>query len=131
MSGRDDELTLIEQRLFKLPPAKFREIVAVLEDRRPEFGGRGPIDAVMSKMRPRLVRMKLARKLTLQRVFCRAFEELLTDDPVPKGVGTRVARPSIDPCWRVFVDHADVRRLQKLAANLRTCSEDDSRRIER
>jgi hypothetical protein len=131
MSGRDDELTLIEQRLFKLPPAKFREIVAVLEDRRPEFGGRGPIDAVMSKMRPRLVRMKLARKLTLQRVFCRAFEELLTDDPDPKGVGTRVARQSIDPCWRVFVDHADVRRLQKLAANLRTCSEDDTRRIER
>jgi hypothetical protein len=131
MSGRDDELTLIEQRLFKLPPAKFREIVAVLEDRRPEFGGRGPIDAVMSKMRPRLVRMKLARKLTLQRVFCRAFEELLTDESDPKGVGTRVARCSIDPCWRVFIDHADVRRLQKLAANLRTCGEDDSRRIER
>jgi hypothetical protein len=131
MSGRDDELTLIEQRLFKLPPAKFREIVAVLEDRRPEFGGRGPIDAVMSKMRPRLVRMKLARKLTLQRVFCRAFEELLTDEPDPKGVGTRIARLSIEPCWRVFVDHADVRRLQKLAANLRTCGEDDTRRIER
>lgn len=131
MSGRDDELTLIEQRLFKLPPAKFRQIVAILEDRRPEFGGRGPIDAVMSKMRPRLVRMKLARKLTLQRLFCRPFEELLTDDADPKGIGTKVSRRSIEPCWRLFVERADVRRLQKLAANLRTCGEDDGRRVER
>ena len=131
MSAPDDELTLIEKRLFKLAPAKFRKIVAVLEDRRAEFGGRGPVDTLMSKMRPRLVRMRLARKLTLQRVFCRAFEELLTDEPDPQGIGTRITRQSIDPCWRIFVDRADVRRLQKFAANLRACSEDDSRRIER
>jgi hypothetical protein len=131
MSAPDDELTLIEKRLFKLAPAKFRKIVAVLEDRRAEFGGRGPVDTLMSKMRPRLVRMRLARKLTLQRLFCRAFEELLTDDPEPQGFGTRIARQSIDPCWRIFVDHADVRRLQKFAANLRACGEDDGRRVER
>ncbi len=131
MSGPDDELTLIEKRLFKLAPAKFRKIVAVLEDRRAEFGGRGPVEALMSKMRPRLVRMRLARKLTLQRIFCRAFEELLTDEPDPQGIGTRVSRQSIDPCWRIFVDRADVRRLQKFAANLRACGEDDSRRVER
>ncbi len=131
MSGRDDELTLIEKRLFKLSPAKFRKIVAVLEDRRPEFGGRGAVDALMSKVRPRLVRMRLARKLTLQRIFCRAFEELLTDDPDPKGVGTKIARQSIDPCWRLFVDRADIRRLQKLSTNLRTLGEDDGRRTER
>lgn len=131
MSDRDDELTLIEKRLFKLPPAKFRQIVAVLEDRRPEFGGRGPVEALMSKMRPRLVRMRLARKLTLQRVFCRPFEELLTDEADPKGIGTRLSRQSIDPCWRVFVDNADVKRLQKLAANLRSCGEEDGRRVER
>ena len=128
---KDDELTLIERRLFKLPPAKFRQIVAVLEDRRPEFGGKGPVDSLMSKMRPRLVRMRLARKLTLQRIFCRPFEELLTDEPDPKGIGTRVARQSIEPCWRLFVEKADVKRLQKLAANLRACAEDDVRRIER
>lgn len=127
----DDELTLIEKRLFKLTPAKFRQIVAVLEDRRPEFGGHGPVEALMSKMRPRLVRMRLARKLTLQRVFCRPFEELLTDDPDPKGVGTRVSRRSIEPCWRLFVEKADVRRLQKLASNLRSCGEEDGRRVDR
>ncbi|HEX9462559.1 MAG TPA: hypothetical protein VGB82_08165 [Alphaproteobacteria bacterium] len=131
MSDRDDELTLIEKRLFKLPPAKFRQIVAVLEDRRPELGGRGPVEALMSKMRPRLVRMRLARKLTLQRVFCRPFEELLTDEADPKSIGTRLSRQSIDPCWRVFVDNADVKRLQKLAANLRACGEEDGRRVER
>lgn len=131
MSGPDDELTLIERRLFKLAPAKFRKIVAVLEERRPEFGGRGPVEALMSKMRPRLVRMRLARKLTLQRIFCRAFEELLTDEPDPQGIGTQVSRQSIDPCWRVFVDRADVRRLQKFAANLRSCGDDDGRRVER
>jgi hypothetical protein len=131
MADRDDELTLIEKRLFKLPPAKFRQIVAVLEDRRPELGGRGPVEALMSKMRPRLVRMRLARKLTLQRVFCRPFEELLTDEADPKSIGTRVSRQSIDPCWRVFVDNADVKRLHKLAANLRACGEDDGRRVER
>ena len=131
MSGPDDELTLIEKRLFKLAPAKFRKIVAVLEDRRAELGGRSPVDTLMSKMRPRLIRMRLARKLTLQRVFCRAFEELLTDDPDPQGVGTRVSRQSIDPCWRIVVDRADVRRLQKFAANLRTCGDEDGRRVER
>jgi hypothetical protein len=77
------------------------------------------------------VRLRSARKLTLQRIFCRPFEELLTDEPDPKGIGTRVPRKSIDPCWRLFVDRADVRRLQKLSANLRTCGEDDSRRVER
>ena len=131
MSDKDDELTLIEKRLFKLAPAKFRQIVAVLEDRRPEFGGKGPVDSLMSKMRPRLVRMRLARKLTLQRIFCRPFEELLTDEPDPKGIGTRVSRQSIEPCWRLFVEKADVKRLQKLAANLRATGEDDGRRVER
>jgi hypothetical protein len=131
MTDKDDELTLIEKRLFKLTPAKFRKIVAVLEDRRHDFGGKGPVEALMSKMRPRLVRMRLARKLTLQRVCCRAFEELLTDDAEPKGVGTRVSRRSIDPVWRLFIDAADVRRLQKFAANLRACGDDDARRVER
>jgi hypothetical protein len=42
MTDRDDELTLIEKRLFKLPPAKFREIVAVIEDRRSDLGGAAP-----------------------------------------------------------------------------------------
>jgi hypothetical protein len=130
MTDRDDELTLIEKRLFKLPPAKFREIVAVIEDRRSDLGGRSPVDALMSRMRPRLVRMRLARRLTLQRLFCRPFEELLTDDPAPRGIGTRVSRQSIEPCWRLFVERADARRLQRLSANLRA-SDDDSRRTER
>ncbi len=130
MSAPDDELTLIEQRLLKLSPAKFRQIVAVLEDRRPEFGGRGAVDALMSKMRPRLVRLRPARKLTLQRIFCRPFEELLTNDAEPKGIGTLVPRRSIDPCWRIFVERADVKKLQKLSANLRAAG-DDIRKVER
>jgi hypothetical protein len=130
MTDRDDELTLIEKRLFKLPPAKFREIVAVIEDRRSDLGGRSPVDALMSRMRPRLVRMRLARRLTLQRLFCRPFEELLTDDPAPRGIGTRISRHSIEPCWRLFVDRADARRLQRLSANLRA-ADDDGRRMER
>lgn len=130
MTIRDDELTLIEKRLFKLSPAKFREIVAVIEDRRSDLGGRGPVDALMSRMRPRLVRMRLARRLTLQRLFCRPFEELLTDDPAPRGIGTRISRQSIEPCWRLFVERADGRKLQRLSANLRT-ADDDGRRTER
>lgn len=130
MSNRDDELTLIEKRLFKLSPAKFREIVAVIEDRRSDLGGKSAVDALMSRMRPRLVRMRLARRLTLQRLFCRPFEELLTDDPAPRGIGTRVSRQSIEPCWRLFVERADARRLQRMSANLRS-SDDDSRRTER
>ncbi len=131
MRDKSDELTLIEQRLTKLPPSKFREIVAVLEESRSDFGGRGPAEALISKMRPRLVRMKLARKLTLQRLFCRPFEELLTDDPEPKGIGTQVSRRSIEPCWRLFVDRADAKKLQRIAANLRVCSADEGRKIER
>lgn len=133
MKERDDELTLIEKRLSKLPPAKFREIVGVLEESRPDFGGTGtgPVEALMSKMRPRLVRMKLARKLTLQRLFCRPFEELLTDDPEPKGIGTQVTRRSIEPCWKIVVDRADAKKLQRFAANLRVCTNDETRKIER
>lgn len=130
MSEREDELTLIEKRLFKLSPAKFRQIVAVIEDRRSDLGGRSPVDALMSRMRPRLVRMRLARRMTLQRLFCRPFEELLTDDPAPRGIGTRVSRQSIEPCWRLFVERADARRLQRLSASLRA-ADDDGRRMER
>lgn len=131
MKDKNDELTLIERRLTKLPPSKFREIVAVLEESRSDLGGRGPAEALISKMRPRLVRMKLARKLTLQRLFCRPFEELLTDDPEPKGIGTQISRRSIEPCWRLFVDRADAKKLQRFAANLRVCSPDEGRKIER
>ena len=131
MKERDDELTLIEKRLSKLPPSKFREIVGVLEESRSDFGGAGAVEALMSKMRPRLVRMKLARKLTLQRLFCRPFEELLTDDPEPKGIGTRITRRSIEPCWKLFVDRADAKKLQRFAANLRVCSNEETRKIER
>lgn len=130
MTERDDELTLIERRLFKLSPAKFREIVAVIEDRRSDLGGRSPVDALMNRMRPRLVRMRLARRMTLQRLFCRPFEELLTDDPAPRGIGTRIARQSLEPCWRAVVDRADARKLQKLSATLRG-ADDDARRMER
>ena len=131
MKERDDELTLIEKRLSKLSPSKFREIVGVLEESRSDFGGAGPVEALMSKMRPRLVRMKLARKLTLQRLFCRPFEELLTNDPEPRGVGTQVTRRSIEPCWKLVVDRADAKKLQRFAANLRVCSNDETRKIER
>jgi hypothetical protein len=131
MKERDDELTLIEKRLSKLPPSKFREIVGVLEESRSDFGSARAVEALMSKMRPRLVRMKLARKLTLQRLFCRPFEELLVDDPEPKGIGTRITRRSIEPCWKLFVDRADARKLQRFAANLRVCSNEETRKIER
>ncbi len=131
MKERDDELTLIEKCLSKLPPSKFREIVGVLEESRSDFGGAGAVEALMSKMRPRLVRMKLARKLTLQRLFCRPFEELLTDDPDPKCIGTRITRRSIEPCWKLFVDRADAKKLQRFAANLRVCSNEETRKIER
>lgn len=131
MKDKNDELTLIEKRLTKLPPSKFREIVAVLEESRSDLGGRSAADALISKMRPRLVRMRLARKLTLQRLFCRPFEELLTDDPEPKGIGTQISRRSIEPCWRLFVDRADAKKLQRFAANLRVCAADEGRKIER
>ena len=131
MKERDDELTLIEKRLSKLSPSKFREIVGVLEESRSDFGGAGPVEALMSKMRPRLVRMKLARKLTLQRLFCRPFEELLVNDPEPKGIGTRITRRSIEPCWKLVVDRADAKKLQRFAANLRVCGNDETRKIER
>jgi len=131
MKERSDELTLIEKRLSKLSPSKFREIVGVLEESRSDFGGGGAVEALMSKMRPRLVRMKLARKLTLQRLFCRPFEELLTDDPEPKSIGTRITRRSIEPCWKLVVDRADAKKLQRLVANLRVCSNEETRKIER
>lgn len=131
MKERDDELTLIEKRLSKLPPSKFREIVGVLEESRPDFGSAGAVEALMSKMRPRLVRMKLARKLTLQRLFCRPFEELLVNDPEPKGVGTRITRRSIEPCWKLVVDRGDAKKLQRLVTNLRLCSNEETRKVER
>lgn len=126
-----DELSLIERRLLKLPQTKFREIVAVLEDSRAAAGGAGPAEKLMSKMRPRLAKLRPARKLTLQRVLCRAFEELLSDEADPRGPGDRVSRRSLEPFWRLFVDRADGRRLQKMSANLRAAGDEDGRRVDR
>lgn len=123
MSQTPDFLAGLDKRLNEIPEAKFVEIVRLLE----QIGEHPRVRETFDTIRPRLAQVRPMRRLTLKRVFCDPFEDVL--DSVPPGDGSvgRVSRAIIDPLWRVVEERAEARHMQAMQQQVRTIAATDAR----
>jgi len=94
---------------------KLLDILALI-DRLPE--GERPHD-LLEVLRPRLVRLKPPRHLTLQRVAFLPVEDLFDPPDVYRRKVGRLSRAAIRLCWRVINDNGDQALLARAAADLK------------
>jgi hypothetical protein len=107
----------LEYPLEQISEAKFREIALLLEEARDQ----PEVQTIMERIRPRLKRVRPARKPNLQRLFYLPFEDLLVDLPAPVDDG-RVLRRAAQRAWAYVLaksDPAERRIYQVMETRLR------------
>ncbi len=89
--------------LKDLPEDKFRAIIVELSPitETPEA------IKLMNEARPRLRTLKMVRPVTVKRLLCKPFEDLLhsSADANQKLVDGQISRTAIEPCWQLLKDH--------------------------
>ena len=119
MSDLAAELRDIERKLFEIPDEKVAQLTLLIERSRAVALSAAMANAALGTLRPRLVKTRPPRHLTLQRIFCHPFEDLLIlpeDDDKQFG---RISRASLAPCWDFVVQGLDGAAVKELEASLR------------
>lgn len=111
-------LETIGDQIFRIPESQFVSLVRDVESRRRVSTRRERADLVLTKLRPRLIIVRPPRWVTLQRLFCRPFEDVLYTPGSPRKAVGKVPRAAIAPCWEVFTESADAERLRQLEERL-------------
>jgi hypothetical protein len=92
-----DALAGIAGKLADLTDEKLLEVL----DRLAAIPTSSVVPPLLDEVRPRLRRLRPARPLSLLRLLCRPFEDLLSDAvPLPPD---RVPRSVIEPSWRLLI----------------------------
>ena len=106
-SGRGEEKAAVAshvgamgERQFDLSEGQLGKLVGVLEKARDTQGGDALSQDAFDAIRPRLKVSQPRRTLTVERLFCVPFEDLLADGSVPPSPG-RILRSSIRPSWQL------------------------------
>jgi len=96
----EKQILALRQVLSSLPAATAAKIAFAVE-RDMLAGGSLPHDEILSELRPalRLAAALMSRVPSAQRLFCVAFEDLLTVRPRRRKQAGRIARASIAPFW--------------------------------
>jgi hypothetical protein len=109
------QLAAVSAMLTALPEPKF---LAVVEQLTP-LVHIPTVALLFDACRPRLRKIRPHRPLTLKRLFCRPFEDLLVTGPCPEGFERlRIPRAAITPCWNVVAGRI-AGEIATLQANLR------------
>ncbi|MEI9987085.1 MAG: hypothetical protein WDN69_30400 [Aliidongia sp.] len=115
----------LEYPLEQISEAKFREIALLLEEARDQ----PEVQTIMERIRPRLQRVRPARKPNLQRLFYLPFEDLLVNEAAKTDDG-RVTRRAAQRAWE-FVqaknDAAERRIYKVMETRLRGLEPGDAR----
>lgn len=121
MSDAAEALRRMRQQLIEAPEDKFIEVVRVLE----QAGDRPEVRQTIQSIRPRLAQIRPKRRMTLKRVFCDPFEDMLEAHlPQDAPVGA-IPRRFIDPVWREVAKRADPRHIAPLEQAVTHLDSDD------
>lgn len=121
MSDAAEALRRMRQQLIEAPEEKFIEVVRVLE----QAGDRPEVRQTIQSIRPRLAQLRPKRRMTLKRVFCDPFEDMLEARlPQDAPVGA-IPRRFIDPVWREVAKRADPRHMTPLEQAVKHLDSDD------
>lgn len=119
MTDLTAELRDIERKLFEIPDEKVAQLTLLIERSRAVVLSAAMADAALGALRPRLVKTRPPRHLTLQRIFCHPFEDLLVlPEDNDKQFG-RISRTSLAPCWEFVLQCLDQAAVKELEASLR------------
>lgn len=100
-----------------LAAEKLTQIVRILEPASDRQDG-APAKAMLSELRPQLVRLRPSRVRRARRLICDVFEELLIDGETSGKIAARIPRSAIMPVWGLFQDRVDAAALAALEATL-------------
>lgn len=117
-----DALRQLRRRLIEAPEEKFIEVVKVLE----LAGERPEIRQTIHAIRPRLAELRPARRMTLKRIFCDPFEDVLEAKLPGDGPIDAIPRRVIDPIWREVAARADSRHMEPLRAAVAALDSNDA-----
>ena len=101
----------LQYPLEQISEAKFREIAQLLEEARDQ----PEVQSIMERIRPRLARVRPARRPNLQRLFYLPFEDLLVNTPARSDDG-RITRRAAQLAWSFVLakNDAQERRIYKV-----------------
>jgi CheY-like chemotaxis protein len=117
-----DSIAGLSEKLTSVSETKFLGVIQYLSEL--QFPPTAPsvlpeIRRLMDKARPRLRELKPPRPLTLTRLFCRPFEDLLHSRGPEIAQG--IPRSEIEPCWQLLTNR-DAAALKDFAAELAAVS---------
>jgi hypothetical protein len=119
MTDLASELRDIERKLFEIPDEKVAQLTLLIERSRAVVLSAAMANAALGTLRPRLAKTRPPRHLTLQRIFCHPFEDLLIlPEDGDKQFG-RISRASLGPCWELVVQCLDQASVKELESTLR------------
>jgi hypothetical protein len=124
VSDLDLNLDALEGQLFEIPPAKFIQLVAMLEARLEKTTDPLSVLMILAKVRPRMVMLRPPRRPSLKRLFCRPFEDLLYSTKSKETVLGKLPRSAIEPIWRLLNQDGDRELLTELSGELTSAGAD-------
>ncbi len=108
------DLAQVKTQLFNLADGEFHRLAALAEAAREAAAARDALEA----MRPRLRVTRPPRRVNVERVFARPFEDLLYNGDATRKRPGRIARGAIFPCWKVIARFADATKLDAIMAEV-------------
>lgn len=119
MTDLASELRDIERKLFEIPDEKVAQLTMLIERSRAVVMSAAMANAALGTLRPRLTKTRPPRYLTLQRIFCHPFEDLLVIAEGEKQFA-RIGRRSLAPVWDYLAARLDKAAVKDLEAALRS-----------
>lgn len=119
MTDLASELRDIERKLFEIPDEKVAQLTLLIERSRAVIMSSTMADAALGTLRPRLVKTRPPRYLTLQRIFVHPFEDLLVVADAGAKQFARIPRRALGPVWEFVLSRLDKAALQQLETSLR------------
>lgn len=117
-----DPLAGIAGKLAELTDEKLLDVL----DRLAKIPTSSIVPPLLDEVRPRLRQLRPMRPLSLLRLLCRPFEDLLSDTaPV---AADRVPRSAIEPTWRLLVGRDDAGH-REFHAELERLTQDEPERV--
>lgn len=105
-------LDALQEHLFRIPEKEFKALVLELEQRRLDEARARKISLIMRFLRPRLAILKPFRRMTLLRLMCTPFEDILYNPGSPRKAIGKIPRSAIKSVWDLLTEHVDKDRLR-------------------
>jgi hypothetical protein len=111
-------LDALQEHLFRIPEKEFVALVLELEQRRLDEARARKIALIMRFLRPRLAILKPLRRMTLLRLLCMPFEDILYNPGSPRKAIGKIPRNAIKSVWDLLRENVDPEKIREYEERL-------------